>query len=43
VTIGDLHATIYTALGMTPDFEYQTPIGRPMKRSEGRAITEILA
>lgn len=42
VTIGDLHATIYTALGLEPHLEYQTPIGRPMKRSDGNAIREIL-
>ena len=42
MTIGDLHATIYQALGLAPHLEYQTPIGRPMKRSEGKAIREIL-
>ncbi len=43
VTIADLHATIYTALGLDPHWEYQTPIGRPMKRSEGEPIREILS
>ena len=43
VTISDLHATIYTALGISPHLEYQTPIGRPIKRSEGQPIKQILA
>jgi len=43
VTISDLHATIYRALGLSPDLEYETPIGRPIKRSEGKVITEILS
>ena len=38
-----LHATIYRALGLSPDLEYETPIGRPIKRSEGKVITEILS
>ena len=43
VTIADLHATIYAALGLQPDLEYHTTIGRPIKRSEGTPIQEILA
>ena len=43
VTISDLHATIYAALGISPHLEYQTPIGRPIKRSEGQPIKQILA
>lgn len=42
VTIADLHATIQAALGLDPSFEYQTPIGRPMFRSEGKVIQELL-
>ncbi|MDB4679208.1 DUF1501 domain-containing protein [Rhodopirellula sp.] len=43
VTIEDVHATLYTALGLDPHHEYQTPIGRPIKRSEGKVIKEILS
>ncbi len=42
VTIEDIHATILTAIGIEPSNEIETPIGRPMKRSEGKPITEIL-
>lgn len=42
VTVADLHATIQTALGIDPTHEYQTPIGRPMARSEGVVIEELL-
>ena len=42
VTIADLHATIHTALGLDPTHEYPTPIGRPMFRSEGIVIEELL-
>jgi uncharacterized protein (DUF1501 family) len=42
VTIADLHATIHHALGLDPSYEYQTPIGRPMFRSEGNVINELL-
>jgi uncharacterized protein (DUF1501 family) len=43
VTVGDLHATILTALGVDFEEELETPIGRPMKRSEGKPIKAILA
>lgn len=42
VTVGDLHATIFTALGIEHNEELETPIGRPMKRSEGKPIVAIL-
>lgn len=42
ITIADLHATIHEALGLDPSFEYDTPIGRPMFRSEGKVIDELL-
>ena len=42
VTVGDLHATILTALGVDHEEEMETPIGRPMKRSEGKPIEAIL-
>lgn len=43
VTVGDLHATIFAALGLQHDHEYATPIGRPVKRSEGSPIQSILS
>lgn len=42
VTVGDLHATILTALGVDYEEELETPIGRPMKRSEGKPIAAVL-
>jgi hypothetical protein len=42
VTVADLHATIFRVLGLDPHHEYETPIGRPMKRSEGKPIESIL-
>jgi len=42
VEIADIHATIHAALGLDPTHEYETPIGRPMARSEGRVLTECL-
>jgi hypothetical protein len=43
VTIEDIHATILTAIGIEPSEEIETPIGRPMKRSEGKPITAIIS
>ncbi|WP_438811114.1 DUF1501 domain-containing protein [Rhodopirellula halodulae] len=42
VTIPDLHATILESLGLEPDVELNTPIGRPMKRSEGEVIRSMI-
>ncbi|WP_404310244.1 DUF1501 domain-containing protein [Neorhodopirellula lusitana] len=42
VTISDLHATLQTALGLDPNYEYDTPVGRPMFRSEGRVLDSLL-
>jgi hypothetical protein len=42
VTIADMHATILTALGIAADEELDTPVGRPIRRSEGEAIGELL-
>ncbi len=42
VTVSDLHATILTALDVDFEEELETPIGRPMKRSEGKPIKAIL-
>jgi hypothetical protein len=38
----DLHATILHALGINFTAEHDTPIGRPMKFSEGQPIRELL-
>ncbi|WP_372725054.1 DUF1501 domain-containing protein [Novipirellula sp.] len=42
-TVADLHATILAALGVPFAEEVYTPIGRPMKRSEGTPIRSLLA
>jgi hypothetical protein len=45
VTIDDLHATIYTALGIAPDTEYEVE-KRPFyvtKDGKGKAVTELFA
>jgi hypothetical protein len=41
--IQDVHATVLTALGIQPEFELETPVGRPIKLSEGTAIRELLS
>jgi hypothetical protein len=43
ITIGDLHATILSCLDVPYDDEKQTPIGRPLKRSEGEPVRQLLA
>lgn len=40
--IGDLHATLLTALGIDPTKESIAPAGRPIKLAEGRVIRELL-
>ncbi|MGB7324413.1 MAG: DUF1501 domain-containing protein [Rubripirellula sp.] len=42
VTVADLHATILAVLGVAYDEELDTPIGRPLKRSEGTPIQSIM-
>ncbi len=42
VTVGDLHATILTAVGIDPKKVNQTPIGRTVRFSEGEPIAELL-
>jgi hypothetical protein len=42
VTIADLHATILTALGVDSQESIVTPIGRPLKWSDGKAIASLL-
>lgn len=40
--VADIHATILTALGLDPVHENLSPIGRPIKLSEGTPIRELL-
>jgi hypothetical protein len=42
VSVADLHATILHALGVPFAEELDTPIGRPIKRSEGTPIQSLL-
>ena len=41
VSVQDLYATVFAALGVDPAFEEMTPIGRPLKRSEGTPIPQL--
>jgi uncharacterized protein (DUF1501 family) len=41
--IGDVHATLLTALGLNPAQELIAPAGRPLKLAEGEPIAELLA
>jgi uncharacterized protein (DUF1501 family) len=41
-TIADVHATVLTTLGLNPGRENVSPVGRPIKLSEGKAIGELL-
>jgi uncharacterized protein (DUF1501 family) len=41
-SIADIHATVLTALGLSPGKENVSPVGRPIKLSEGKAIGELL-
>ncbi len=43
VTVADLHSTILTALSIDHEEELDTPVGRPIKRSEGKPIPQVLA
>jgi uncharacterized protein (DUF1501 family) len=40
-SIADIHATILTAVGLDPKVENISPIGRPIKRSEGKVIADL--
>jgi hypothetical protein len=42
VAVQDIHATIQTALGINPDKEIVTPVGRPIALSDGRVIRGLL-
>jgi hypothetical protein len=42
VTVGDLHATVLTAVGIDPEKLVQTSIGRTVKFAEGRPVKALL-
>jgi hypothetical protein len=42
ITVGDLHATVLTAVGIDPEKLNQTPIGRTVRFSEGKPIEKLL-
>ena len=42
VTVGDLHATVLTALGLDPHKGNISPIGRPIRLADGEAVKELL-
>lgn len=42
VTVGDLHATVLTAVGIDPETMTQTPIGRTVKFAEGSPIAALV-
>lgn len=42
VTVGDLHSTVLTAVGIDPEKIVQTPIGRTVKFAEGRPVKGLL-
>jgi hypothetical protein len=43
VSVGDLHATVLTAVGIDPRKVNQTPIGRTVRFSEGKPIAALLS
>ncbi|QDV22284.1 hypothetical protein Q31a_05680 [Aureliella helgolandensis] len=42
VPVPDLHATLLRALGIDHEFEMQTPVGRPLRWSDGQVVTDLL-
>jgi hypothetical protein len=42
VTIGDLHATILTAVGLNPHKENISPVGRPIRLADGEPVKKLL-
>jgi hypothetical protein len=42
VRVADLHATVQHLLGLDPEKEIITPIGRPLALSDGRVLAELL-
>jgi uncharacterized protein (DUF1501 family) len=43
LTMADVHATILQAVGLDPKKENISPVGRPIKLSEGRPVRELLS
>jgi hypothetical protein len=43
VTVGDLHATVLSAVGIDPRKINQTPIGRTVRFAEGKAVAGLLS
>lgn len=43
VSVPDLHATMLHALGVNPEAERTTPIGRPLRWSDGSVVKALLA
>jgi hypothetical protein len=44
VTPADLAATIYTAIGIDPNYQFETPDGRPIRLVDGgAALRELVA
>jgi hypothetical protein len=43
VRVGDLHATLLTAVGIDPKSLHQTPIGRTVRFSEGDPVAALLS
>lgn len=41
--VADIHATVLAALGIDGQHENTTPAGRPVRRTEGRAIGQLLS
>ena len=41
--LADIHSTILHVLGVQEDTELITPVGRPMKLSEGKVLHELLS
>jgi hypothetical protein len=42
VSVGELHATILTAVGIDPNTLRQTPIGRTVRFADGRPVAALL-
>jgi hypothetical protein len=42
VSVGDLHATVLTAVGIDPQKVNQTPIGRTVRFAEGKPVAALL-
>jgi hypothetical protein len=43
IEVPDLYATVLTLLGIRPETTIETPVGRPIRLSEGKPIARLLA